>query len=42
MMELVETNWPVLLAALLLGLLVAWWSYFARRARTRAAHRRRI
>lgn len=40
MMELVETNWPVLLAALLIGLLVAWWIYFGRR-RTRVTGERR-
>ena len=40
MMELVEANWPVLLAALLIGLLVAWWIYFGRR-RTRVTGERR-
>lgn len=40
MMELVEANWPVLLTALLIGLLVAWWIYFGRR-RTRVTGERR-
>ena len=40
MMELVEANWAVLLAALLLGLAVAWWIYFGRR-RTRVTGERR-
>lgn len=31
MMQLVEANWPILLAALLLGIAVAWWIYFGRR-----------
>lgn len=40
MMQLVEANWIVLLAALLLGLAVAWWIYFGRR-RTRVTGERR-
>lgn len=40
MMQLVEANWMVLLAALLLGLAVAWWIYFGRR-RTRVTGERR-
>ena len=40
MMELVEANWIVLVAALLLGLAVAWWIYFGRR-RTRVTGDRR-
>lgn len=31
MMELAQANWIVLVAALLLGLAVAWWIYFGRR-----------
>lgn len=30
-MELVEANWPILVAALLLGIAAAWWIYFGRR-----------
>lgn len=40
MMQLVEANWAVLLAALLLGVLVAWWVYLGRR-RTRVIRERR-
>lgn len=40
MMQLAEANWMILLAALLLGLLVAWWIYFGRR-RTRVTGDRR-
>lgn len=39
-MELVEANWPILLAALLLGIAAAWWIYFGRR-RARVAGVRR-
>ena len=31
MMQLAEANWPILLAALLLGIAIAWWIYFGRR-----------
>ncbi len=34
MMQLVEANWPILLAALLVGLLVAWLIYRANRKTT--------
>lgn len=40
MTELLQNNWWVLVAALLLGLLVAWWIYFGRR-RTRVTGQRR-
>lgn len=40
MMELAQANWIVLLAAVLLGLAVAWWIYFGRR-RTRVTGERR-
>lgn len=40
MMELAQANWIMLVAALLLGLLVAWWIYFGRR-RTRVTGERR-
>lgn len=39
-MELVEANWPILLAALLLGIAAAWWIYFGRR-RARVVGERR-
>ncbi|RDC59479.1 50S ribosomal protein L21 [Alteripontixanthobacter maritimus] len=31
MIELVQTNWPLLVAALVIGLLVAWWLFVALR-----------
>lgn len=31
MMQLAQANWPILLAALLLGVAIAWWIYFGRR-----------
>lgn len=40
MMQLIETNWPLLVAALLLGLVVAWWIFVASR-RTKVARDRR-
>jgi predicted flap endonuclease-1-like 5' DNA nuclease len=40
MMELVETNWPLLVAALLIGIVVAWWIFVASR-RTKVSHDRR-
>ncbi len=40
MMQLVEANWPLLVAALLIGLVVAWWIFVASR-RTRVSRDRR-
>lgn len=31
MLELVEANWPLLIAALLIGIVVAWWIFVAGR-----------
>ncbi len=40
MIELIQSNWPLLVAALLLGIIVAWWIFVASR-RTRVARDRR-
>lgn len=40
MIELVEANWPLLVAALLLGIVIAWWIFVASR-RTKVARDRR-
>lgn len=40
MIELIEGNWPLLVAALLIGVLVAWWIFVASR-RTRVSRDRR-
>lgn len=40
MLELVEANWPLLIAALLIGIVVAWWIFVAGR-RTKVSGDRR-
>jgi predicted flap endonuclease-1-like 5' DNA nuclease len=40
MIELVQTNWPLLVVALLLGIVVAWWIFVASR-RTKVSRDRR-
>lgn len=40
MSELVQANWPLLIAALLLGIVVAWWIFVASR-RTKVSRDRR-
>jgi len=40
MIELVQANWPLLVAALLLGIVIAWWIFVASR-RTKVSRDRR-